>query len=193
MQQDTINALLVKLARRGLCVVRLKGGDPAVFGRMGEELAYLQAHGVETEVIPGVTAACAASAQFQFPLTHRSSARRVVFTTARIEDGALVGDWRLAADPQATAAIYMGGAHAHLIAKHLMDAGRPGSTPAVVVENAGREDAKLERETLASLSERGPTRKSGPVLIIVGAVGAMAQDARVLVHERTPLRAAGTR
>jgi uroporphyrin-III C-methyltransferase len=105
MRQETINRLMLRLARSGLDVVRLKGGDPSIFGRVGEEIEFLEAHGVPVEVIPGVTAACAAAAQFKFPLTHRGAARRVVFTTARVENGELAGDWRVAADPEATAAI----------------------------------------------------------------------------------------
>src|SRR3954464_63018 len=87
MEQETINRLMLRLARRGLDVVRLKGGDPSVFGRVGEEVAFLRANGIGTEVVPGITAACAAAAQFNFPLTHRKQARRVVFTTARLEAG----------------------------------------------------------------------------------------------------------
>lgn len=176
MHQDTINTLMLRLARRGLRVVRLKGGDPSVFGRVGEELCFLQANDVDVDVVPGITAACAAAAQFQFPLTHRSAARRVVFATARVEDGVLVGDWRVAADPQATAAIYMGGAQAHLIASHLIQAGRSAATPVVLVEQAGHEAAKLERATLASLSAGGSRPVDGPVVIIVGDVAAMAKD-----------------
>ena len=96
LRQDTINRLMLRLARRGLDVVRLKGGDPSVFGRVGEEAAFLPAHGIATEVVPGVTAASAAAAQFGFPLTHRGQARRVAFTTARLEAGVLQTDWQAA-------------------------------------------------------------------------------------------------
>src|SRR6185369_8788832 len=84
MAQATINRLMLRLARRGLEVVRLKGGDPSIFGRVGEEREFLQAHGIEVEVVPGVTAACAAAAQFGFPLTHRGEARRLLIATARV-------------------------------------------------------------------------------------------------------------
>ena len=107
MKQDEINHLMLRLARKGLKVVRLKGGDPSIFGRVGEEAVFLNGFGIETEVVPGVTAACAAAAQFGFPLTHRGEARRVVFTTARVEDGAMAGDWRIGGDPEATVAVYM--------------------------------------------------------------------------------------
>jgi uroporphyrin-III C-methyltransferase len=101
MKQETINRLMLTLARRGLRVVRLKGGDPSVFGRVGEESAFLKGHGVQVEIIPGVTAACAAAAQFDFPLTHRGEARRVVFATARVEGGELAdSDWTKSIDQE---------------------------------------------------------------------------------------------
>ncbi|HEY0650226.1 uroporphyrinogen-III C-methyltransferase, partial [Phenylobacterium sp.] len=82
LRQETINRLMLRLARRGLNVVRLKGGDPSIFGRVGEEATFLHAHGIATEVVPGVTAASAAAAQFGFPLTHRGEARRLLVATA---------------------------------------------------------------------------------------------------------------
>ena len=151
MKQETINKLMLRLARRGVDVVRLKGGDPSIFGRVGEEIDFLRRHGVAVDVVPGVTAACAAAAQFQFPLTHRETARRVVFTTTRVRNGALVGDWRVAADPEATAAIYMGGAGLGPLSDQLIAAGRKPSTPVLIVENAGRPDARSAQATLASL------------------------------------------
>src|SRR4051812_41065700 len=88
MSQATINHLMLRLARRGLRVVRLKGGDPSIFGRVGEEVAFLRGHGVEATVAPGVTAACAAAAQFGFPLTHRGEARGLFIATATLSGGA---------------------------------------------------------------------------------------------------------
>jgi uroporphyrin-III C-methyltransferase len=175
MAQSTINSLMLRLARRGLEVVRLKGGDPSIFGRVGEEQAFLQAHGVETEVVPGVTAASAAAAQFGFPLTHRGEARRLVLTTAKLEAGALQTDWSAAADPEATLAIYMGGAEAAELAARLMAAGRPASTPVAIVERASAPDARLTRTTLKALADEGaPESSGGPVLIVVGEVAAQA-------------------
>jgi uroporphyrin-III C-methyltransferase len=174
MKQDEINRLMLRLARKGLRVVRLKGGDPSVFGRVGEEVAFLNGFGVETEVVPGVTAACAAAAQFGFPLTHRGQARRVVFTTARLEAGALAGDWSAAADLEATLAIYMGGDVAGDLARRLIAAGRPANTPVVAVERAGGEDAKLYPATLATLADQLVGAGDGPLLIVVGEVTALA-------------------
>lgn len=180
MKQETINRLMLRLARRGLNVVRLKGGDPSIFGRVGEEAAYLAVHGIETEVTPGVTAACAAAAQFNFPLTHRREARRVVFTTARLEAGALQMDWSAAADPQATLAIYMGGAAAEQVAARLIEAGRASATPAAAIESAGSPQARLRRGTLADLARLVEDGAGGPVLLIVGEVASLAHAGEIL-------------
>lgn len=180
MKQDEINRLMLRLARKGLRVVRLKGGDPSIFGRVGEEAAFLSDHGIEVEVVPGVTAASAAAAQFGFPLTHRGQARRLVFLTARLEDGALAGDWSVGADPQATLAIYMGASAAAAVAAALMAAGRAGDTPVATVEGAGFPDARLARLTLAELAS-GLAPVSGPLMIVVGEVAALAGVSAELV------------
>ena len=185
MKQDEINRLMLRLARKGLKVVRLKGGDPSIFGRVGEEAAFLNGFGVETEVVPGVTAACAAAAQFGFSLTHRGEARRVVFTTARLEAGKLAGDWSAAADPEATLAVYMGGEVAGDLARRMIAAGRSAETPAVAVEKAGGADARVYPATLATLAERVAGAGDGPLLIVVGEVAARAHAlAEVVVQGR---------
>ena len=178
MKQETINRLMLRLARRGLRVVRLKGGDPSVFGRVGEESDFLKGHGVPIEIVPGVTAACAAAAQFDFPLTHRGEARRVVFTTARLEAGALTGDWSAAADPEATMAIYMGGEVVAELSRRMIAAGRCPTTPALAVEQAGGSDARLYRGTLATLANQLVETRGGPLLIVIGQVAARARNAR---------------
>lgn len=190
LRQETINRLMLRMARGGVDVVRLKGGDPSVFGRVGEEVDFLEGNGVVVEVVPGVTAACAAAAQFGFPLTHRGAARRVVFTTARVQHGALVGDWSHAADPESTAAIYMGGACSHLIARGLITAGRPGATPTLTVENAGAPGARITRSTLSDMAAGPATLAEGPVLIIVGEVAARARAVRA-TSEAAPKSRAG--
>ncbi|MDP2213451.1 uroporphyrinogen-III C-methyltransferase [Phenylobacterium sp.] len=184
MRQETINRLMIRLARRGLRVVRLKGGDPSIFGRVGEEAQALRRHGLEVEIVPGVTAACAAAAQFGLPLTHRGVARRVVFTTATTQDGELSMDWAAAADSEATLAIYMGGRAVCEIARRLMAAGRAPHTPLAIVENASAPGARLRLTTLAEqvktpASPIGP----GPALIMVGealAAGAAWAEAYAL-------------
>lgn len=186
MRQETINRLMLRLARRGLEVVRLKGGDPSIFGRVGEEQAYLRRYGVESEVVPGVTAACAAAAQFGFPLTHRGMARRVVMTTARLEAGRLSMDWSAAADREATLAIYMGRDCAADISAGLIAGGRPASTPALAVENAGGGGARLRQGILADLAQLA-AGEGGPILFVVGEVAALAGAPAML----RALRAAG--
>ena len=177
MKQQTINRLMLRLALRGLRVVRLKGGDPSVFGRCGEERDFLEAHGVDVEVVPGITAASAAAAQFGFPLTHRGEARRLMIATARTFDGALVdGGWREAADAETTVALYMAGQVAGEVAARLIAEGRPPSTPALAVENAGRVDARLVTSTLAQLPKAvADAAFEGPVLLLVGAIAARAR------------------
>lgn len=176
MKQETINRLMLRLARRGLDVVRLKGGDPSVFGRVGEERAFLHAHGVSTEVVPGVTAACAAAAQFGFPLTHRGEARRVIFATATTQDGAMTrSGWAAAADPEVTLALYMGRDQLPAVAARLIEQGRRPDTPAIAVENAGRPEARALPGRLCDLGETlAAVHCEGPVVLIVGEVAARA-------------------
>ena len=174
MGQSTMNQLMARIARKGLRVVRLKGGDPSGFGRVGEELAFLRARGVACEVVPGVTAASAAAAQFGFPLTHRGLAQRVVFMTARLDQGAVIDDWRAAADEAVTLAIYMGGAVAGPLSEQLIAAGRSPATPVLVVESAGRPEATAVRGRLDDLARIAGAVGRGPVQIIVGGVAALA-------------------
>lgn len=185
MKQETINRLMLRLARRSLDVVRLKGGDPSVFGRVGEEAAFLHAHGVETEVVPGVTAASAAAAQFGFPLTHRGEARRLLIATATTEDSGLTeGGWAAAADPQTTVALYMGRDRLDCAAHRLIAQGRSPRTPAIAVENAGRPDARAIPGTLGDLGAAlAAARPTGPVVLIVGEVAAQAAVAALPTPE----------
>jgi len=177
MRQDEINALMARLALKGLKVVRLKGGDPSVFGRSGEEKDYLEARGVAVEVIPGVTAASAAAAQFGFPLTHRGQARRLLLLTARIHDGTLdTSGWaEAAADTEATLAVYMGRDSAATIAEGLIGLGRDPATPALAVENAGSPAARLIAAPLHGLGQAiEAAAPTGPVLLVIGEVAAKA-------------------
>jgi uroporphyrin-III C-methyltransferase len=193
MPQATINRLMLRLARRGLRVVRLKGGDPSVFGRVGEEAAFLRAHGLEAEIVPGVTAASAAAAQFGFPLTHRGEARRLLVATATVGDGALTeGGWRAAADPETTLALYMGRDQLQAVCARLIAEGRAPQTPALAVENAGRRDARPIPATLASLAQAvAAAAPRGPVVVIIGEVARQAQLAQELVAEAPTLAQAG--
>jgi uroporphyrin-III C-methyltransferase len=178
MKQESINRLMLRLARRGLKVVRLKGGDPSVFGRSGEESAFLEGRGIAVAVVPGVTAASAAAAQFNFPLTHRGAARRLIVATARIHDGSVVEEgWSAKADADATLALYMARDACEAVARRLMEQGRSPRTPAIAVENAGAPYARLIRAELESLPARlAAAGCTGPVLLVIGDVAAMARD-----------------
>lgn len=178
MDQATINRLMLRLARRGLTIVRLKGGDPSVFGRVGEEVAFLRGHGIATEVVPGVTAACAAAAQFDIPLTHRGLARRVVFATARTEGGALAQtEWRGVADGETTLALYMARDSAAALARRLIAEGMSPATPAAAIENAGAPAARIRRASLETLPALLAGQGfDGPVVLLIGEVAALAQS-----------------
>lgn len=186
MSQDAINRLALRLARKGLRVVRLKGGDPSIFGRVGEEADYLRRFGIAIEVVPGVTAACAAAAQFGFPLTHRGQARRVIFATARVEGAGAVSDWQLGADPEATLAIYMGGEAATSLALALLLQGRAPTTSVAIMESVGGSNARLTTVTLGELAQVGASTSGGPLLIVIGDV--VSAVGKAWVHE-APKRA----
>jgi uroporphyrin-III C-methyltransferase len=173
--QDEINRMLVAFALEGLTVVRLKGGDPFIFGRGGEELHAAREAGVDCHVVPGVTAALAASANAGAPLTHRGSAQAVTFVTGHASNGAEPDlDWEALARPNQTVVIYMGLSQAAPIAARLMAAGRTGSTPALIVENASRADERRLVTTLSGLADAA-SGLSGPALLIVGEAMALAQ------------------
>jgi uroporphyrin-III C-methyltransferase len=173
--QDEINRMLVAFALEGLTVVRLKGGDPFIFGRGGEELEACRAAGVDCQIVPGVTAALAASASAGAPLTHRGSAQAVTFVTGHASNGAEPDlDWASLARANQTVVIYMGLSQAAPIAARLMAAGRIGSTPALIVENASRPEERRVVTTLSGLADAA-SRLSGPALLIVGEAMALAQ------------------
>ena len=177
--QDEINRLLVAFALQGLDVVRLKGGDPFVFGRGGEELEACRAAGVAVDVIPGVTAALAACAGAGAPLTHRGAAQAVTFVTAHGAGGETPDlDWTALAKANQSVVIYMGATKAGEIAARLIAAGRSPATPALICENASLADERRILATLAGLGEaaRGLT---GPALLIVGEAMALAAETPV--------------
>lgn len=173
--QEEINRMLVAFAQEGLRVVRLKGGDPFIFGRGGEELEACREAGVECHVVPGVTAALAASADAGAPLTHRGLAQAVTFVTGHAAVGAEPDlDWAALARPNHTVVIYMGVSTAPGIAARLMDAGRSGATPALIVENASRANERRLTTTLSGLAETAQAVR-GPALLVVGEAMALAQ------------------
>ncbi len=171
LPQDSINLLLVDLAREGLSVVRLKGGDPFIFGRGGEELETLVASSIPFEVIPGVTAAAGCAAYAGFPLTHRDHAQSVTFVTGHLKDGTVNLDWPALARPKQTVVFYMGIGAAEEICRQMISHGLPSLTPAAVVRNGTQADQRTLLATLGTLPhaivESGITP---PALIVVGSV-----------------------
>ncbi len=166
--QDEINRLLVKLAREGRRVVRLKAGDPLVFGRAGEEMAALRAADIGFEVVPGVTSAFAAAADMELPLTLRGVASSLVFTTGHDMTGDVLPGWAKLAVSGATIAVYMGASVAASVAARLIGAGLHADTAVAVVENAGRADRRLFHGTLKDLPALEAKNLSGPVMVVIG-------------------------
>jgi uroporphyrin-III C-methyltransferase/precorrin-2 dehydrogenase/sirohydrochlorin ferrochelatase len=171
MAQSEINVLLVRLAHAGRQVIRLKGGDPFVFGRGGEELQVLAAEGIPFEVVPGITAACGVASYAGIPLTHRDLAQACLFVTGHLKDGSCDLDWPALARPRQTVVIYMGlGALAEICAQMIAHGLRP-DTPAAVVQEGTTLEQCVVSATLADLNacvvEAG---LRSPCLIIVGEV-----------------------
>ncbi len=174
-RQEEINALMAAYARAGRRVVRLKGGDPLVFGRGGEELAYLGRCGIAVEVVPGITAALGAASRLGVPLTHRRWASTVTLVAGHVCNGGREPDWAALANGGGTLAIYMGIANAGRIAERLLAAGLDGVTPIAVIENATGADERI----LFGILERLEVliRDAGvaaPALILVGDVVSLA-------------------
>lgn len=173
VRQDEINDILLAEARAGRRVVRLKGGDPFVFGRGGEELDHLRRHGIEVEIVPGVTAALGAAATCAIPLTDRRHASSVTFITGHGKDGALDVEPALLAEGRNTIVVYMGVSVAGGIAERTIAAGRAPTTPVAVIERATQPDQRVLRGTLAGLGrlvEEQAVR--GPALLVIGEVTA---------------------
>src|SRR5580765_8981989 len=165
--QATINALLVKHAHEVDVVVRLKGGDPSIFGRLEEELEALADAGVDCEVVPGVTAAIAAAAATQRPLTRRGNGRSVSLTTAMTREGPLRG--AQATRSADTEVFYMGGKQLAALSRRLLAAGWPPETPVSVVSRAGWPDQRHSEHTAASLAHAGALHAGRPAVVTVGA------------------------
>ena len=172
MKQEAINALLIAEARQGHDVIRLKGGDPFVFGRGGEEAEACRAAGVRVEVVPGISAAIGAAAAAQIPLTHRASASIVSFVAGQCK-GLTEQNWAGLAGAGRTLVIYMGVATAEAISEKLMADGLAPQVPVAVIENATRPEMRVLRGPLAGLpSLIGDNRVKSPALIVIGEVTA---------------------
>ncbi|HEY0768415.1 MAG TPA: siroheme synthase CysG [Steroidobacteraceae bacterium] len=173
-QQQRIHELLVRLANEGKRVARLKGGDPFVFGRGGEEIEVLAAHGIPYTVVPGITAALGAAAAAELPLTHRRLASSVTFVSAHVRDGALP-DWRFFANPQHTVVFYMGVAELANIIARLKAVGAAPEHPVAIIERATLPEQRIVRGTLASITALAAGQHvEPPALLITGDVAAFA-------------------
>lgn len=178
--QQFINKRLVDAARRHGTVVRLKGGDPMLFGRAQEEIAALAAARVPYEVVPGVTSALAAAAEAGISLTQRGLARSVAFVTPRVGAGEAPGEWARNAAAADTAVIYMGAGQAEAVATGLISAGAPRGLPVLVVENASLPESRRIALTLEELPRISQQGLAGPIVIMVGRVFAAALAAEVV-------------
>ncbi len=170
-KQEEINSLMISLARAGKRVVRLKGGDPMIFGRAGEEIAACRAAGIAVEVVPGVTAAQGAASRLAVSLTHRRAARRLQYVTGHAEDGRLPADfdWPSLADPTATTVVYMPARTIAEFAEKAIEHGLDPATPAVAIARATRNDEAVVAAEIADLPARiDAAALGGPLLVMIG-------------------------
>jgi uroporphyrin-III C-methyltransferase len=168
--QKFINKRLVDAARKHATVVRIKGGDPMLFGRAQEEIDALAAAGVPVQVVPGITAALAAAADLQVSLTRRGVARSVAFATPRVGEEMADSDWIAGLEHADTNAVYMGAQQAAEVAAQLIARGKPADTPVAIVESASLPTSQRWLTTLAGLRDTPVPAGAGPVLLLVGAV-----------------------
>ena len=183
-KQEDINALMVNLAKQGKRVVRLKGGDPLLFGRAGEELEACRAAGLEVEIVPGITAAQGAAASLGIPLTDRDRSRRLQVITGHARSGRLPQDidWRSLADPATTTAVYMPVKTLPALVARALSEGLDPQTPALAVARATRPDQQAIAAPIEALPERlAAAALPGPVLVIIGRVTAAAADIKKLM------------
>jgi uroporphyrin-III C-methyltransferase / precorrin-2 dehydrogenase / sirohydrochlorin ferrochelatase len=168
--QDAINQLLIEAAQSGQRAVRLKGGDPYVFGRGGEEVEALRDAGIAYSVVPGITAGLGAAAQFEVPLTFRHEALRITFLTAHKAEDAEIVDWSVLTDPKMTVVVYMGMMAASAVRAGLLAAGRSPHTPVGVFARATRPDAQAMVGSLDELPALVDRIDGGPAILIIGDV-----------------------
>ena len=178
--QAFIERLMVRLARRGCIVARLKGGDPFVFGRGGEELAALRAAGVDVEVVSGITAGIAAPAALGIPVTHRDAARGVTFLTGHARDGG-EPDWGALRETGTTLVVYMGITRVNAMVAGMLEAGFPAATPACAIQNGTLASQDEVVATLADLPAAvAKARLASPAILVIGEVVRFARIATAL-------------
>ncbi|HET9308237.1 MAG TPA: uroporphyrinogen-III C-methyltransferase [Candidatus Sulfotelmatobacter sp.] len=188
IQQEEINFLMIALAESGLQVVRLKSGDPLIFGRAGEEMEALRKAGISCEIVPGVTSALGAAAAAQIPLTHRRASSALVLLTAQQAAGSEAANWSKLVGSGSTLVIYMPGQNYLEISKKLKAAGLAANTPCVIISRATSPRQQVHRTSISEL-RHAPAMVS-PTLLVVGEVVRFA-DAVVLNEFVAPAQAAG--
>lgn len=177
LQQESINQLLVRLAQEGKRVLRLKGGDPFIFGRGGEEIETLASHHIPFQVVPGITAASGVAAYAGIPLTHRDYAQSCIFVTGHLKDGTIDLDWPQLARLNQTVVIYMGLLGLSVLCKQLITHGLPDSTPAAIIQQGTTQKQKIVIGTLRTLPVQAEAEHlTPPTLIIVGEVVKLHQN-----------------
>ncbi len=185
MPQESINDLLVRLAKAGKRVLRLKGGDPFIFGRGGEEIETLAQHKISFQVVPGITAASGVAAYAGIPLTHRDHAQSCVFVTGHLQDGGMDLDWEMLARPRQTIVVYMGLLGLEMLCAKLVQHGLPASTPAAIVQQGTTQNQRVVSGTLDTLAEKAVAAKlQAPTLIIVGGVVSLREKLSWFTPER---------
>lgn len=190
LPQEDINKLLVKLALEGKEVVRLKGGDPFIFGRGGEEVEVLLEHGIPFQVVPGITAASGVSCYAGIPLTHRDYAQSCIFATGHLKDDSLDLDWDNLAHARQTVVIYMGLGALPEICRQLIEHGRAPAVPVAVVEKGTTSDQRVVTGTLETIADLvAAAACKSPALIIVGEVVALHDKLRWFPTNTTALPA----
>jgi uroporphyrin-III C-methyltransferase len=182
--QEEINFLMVALADSGLRVVRLKSGDPLIFGRAGEEIEELRRANIPFEIVPGVTSAMGAAAVAQIPLTHRRASSALVFITAHQASGSEAANWSKLAGSGATLVIYMPGQNYSEVAAKLRAAGLAGDTPCAVISRATTPQQQTHRSTITEL--HGSPKLAAPTLLVVGEVVRFADPVSLVQHFSAP-------
>jgi uroporphyrin-III C-methyltransferase/precorrin-2 dehydrogenase/sirohydrochlorin ferrochelatase len=186
LPQEGINQLLVRLAKQGKRVLRLKGGDPFIFGRGGEEIETLAGHGIPFQVVPGITAASGVASYAGIPLTHRDHAQSCIFVTGHLKDGTMNLDWNALARPKQTVVVYMGLHGLETLCAELIKHGMPAVTPIAIVQQGTTRNQRVITGTLATLPKDPEVAElHAPTLIIVGGVVTLRQKLSWFKPEKT--------